>query len=124
MHDPTHEELRHFLALSLAPKVGPGIFKAILAYAGSPQRFFQISKGKASKIPKVGDKLLEIQKQESQLLRLAEDLINQAEKKGFQILTYLNPNFPKRLKAQDDSPVVLFTKGKSITLSIKRYQLG
>lgn len=113
MHDPKHEELRYFLALSLAQKVGPGIFKAILAYSGSPQRFFQLNKGKASKIPRVGDKLLEIQQQESQLLRQADELIDQADKKGFQILTSLNPEFPQRLRTLDDSPVVLFAMGKS-----------
>ncbi len=52
------ENLRYHLALSLAPKVGPGIFKAILAYSGSAKAFFSLSKGKASKIPRVGEKLL------------------------------------------------------------------
>jgi DNA processing protein len=67
------ENLRYHLALAQAPKVGPGIFKAILAYSGSAQTFFTLSKGRAGKIPRVGEKLLEIQKQSESLLRKADE---------------------------------------------------
>lgn len=105
------ENLRYHLALSQAPKVGPGVFKAILAYSGSAKAFFNLTKGKASKIPRVGEKLLTIQKQAESLLKSADDLINLSEKKGFNILTSTDPNFPSRLKMQEDGPVILFTQG-------------
>jgi DNA processing protein len=111
MQEHTDEELRYFLALALAPKIGPGGFKAILAYAGSIKQFFQLTKGKASKIPRLGDKIHDLLRQEAQLLKSADDLLNQADKKGFTILTSLNPKFPQRLKLQVDSPIVLFSKG-------------
>lgn len=105
------ENLRYHLALSQAPKVGPGIFKAILAYSGSAKAFFNLTKGKASKIPRVGEKLLAIQKQAESLLGKADDLINLSEKKGFKILVSTDPSFPSRLKMQEDGPVILFTQG-------------
>lgn len=105
------ENLRYHLALSQAPKVGPGIFKAILAYSGSAKAFFNLSKGKASKIPRVGDKLLAIQQQANSLLEKADDLINLSAKKGFKILISTDSQFPTRLKMQEDGPVVLFTQG-------------
>jgi DNA processing protein len=105
------ENLRYHLALSQAPKVGPGIFKAILAYSGSAKAFFNLTKGKASKIPRVGEKLLAIQKQAESLLKSADDLINLSEKKGFKIIISTDPNFPSRLKMQEDGPVILFTQG-------------
>jgi DNA processing protein len=105
------ENLRYHLALSQAPKVGPGVFKAILAYSGSPKAFFNLSKGKASKIPRVGEKLLEIQNQATSLLRKADDLIMLCEKKGYRILVSTDPKFPARLKAQEDAPVILFSQG-------------
>lgn len=111
MLDHKDEDLRYFLALALAPKIGPGSFKAILAYAGSIKNFFQLTKGKAAKIPRGGEKIQSLLRQESQLLRLADELINDSNKKGFQILTSLNSNFPQRLKLQSDSPVVFFSKG-------------
>lgn len=105
------ENLLYHLALSQAPKVGPGVFKAILAYCGSAKAFFNLSKVKASKIPRVGEKLLEIQKQAESHLKNAEELINLCKRKGYRILTSTDPDFPVRLKSQDDGPVVLFTQG-------------
>lgn len=105
------EELLYFLALATAPKVGPSVFKAILAYSGSPKRFFQLPKGKVAKTPNVGPKLLELRNQEQKLLSKAESLLEESLKKGFTIQTYLDPNFPQRLKLQEDGPVILFTKG-------------
>lgn len=109
--NPNLEELKYFIALALAPKIGPGIFKAIIAYVGSAKNFFSLPKGKILKTPKVGTKLLELRNQEFELLRKAEELINSCEKNGYQILTFPNPNFPSRLKIQEDSPILFFAKG-------------
>lgn len=113
MQNPTHEELRYFIALWLAPKIGPGIIKAIIAYSGSPKRFFELTKGKAAKTPRVGEKLLDIRNQEKTLLKKADELINLCETKGYNILTSIHPSFPKRFKFQEDSPALLFTQGNA-----------
>lgn len=113
MQNQAHEDLRYFLALSLAPKIGPGVFKAIIAYAGSATNFFKLPKGKVAKTPKVGEKLLALRNQENELLRKADDLINESAKKHFHILTPLHPDFPERFKLQEDSPVVIFAQGKT-----------
>jgi DNA processing protein len=105
------EELRYFIALSLAPKIGPSIFKAIIAYAGSAQNFFKLPKGKVLKTPKVGSKLLELRNQEQELIRKADELIKTCEKSGYRIFTPLDSDFPSRLKVQEDSPVLFFAKG-------------
>jgi DNA processing protein len=105
------EELRYFIALSLAPKIGPSIFKAIIAYSGSAQNFFTLPKGKVLKTPKVGSKLLELRNQEQELLRKADELIQTCEKSGYRIFTPLDSDFPSRLKVQEDSPVLFFAKG-------------
>ncbi|MBB6325518.1 DNA processing protein [Algoriphagus iocasae] len=111
--NPTPEELRYFIALWSAPKIGPGIIKSIIAYSGSAKRFFELPKGKAAKTPRVGEKLLELKNQESSLLKKADELLNESQKKGFQILTSLHSNFPQRLKSQEDSPALLFTQGNA-----------
>lgn len=113
MKNPTHEELRYFIALWSAPKIGPGILKAIIAYSGSAKRFFEIPKGRAAKTPKVGEKLLSIRNQEKSLLQKADDLLELCESKGYRILTSLHPDFPKRFKAQEDSPSLFFCQGKA-----------
>nr|WP_192351471.1 DNA-processing protein DprA [Algoriphagus sp. Y33] len=113
MQNQAHEDLRYHLALHLAPKIGSGIFKAIIAYSGSAYNFFKLPKGKVAKTPKVGEKLLALRNQESELLRKADELINVCEKEHFQILTSLHPDFPLRFNMQEDSPVVIFTQGKN-----------
>ncbi|MDR7129640.1 DNA processing protein [Algoriphagus sp. 4150] len=119
MQNQTHDDLRYLLALSLAPKIGPGVFKAIMAYSGSAYNFFKLPKGKVAKTPKVGEKLLALRNQEIELLRKADELIDECEKKHFQILTPLHPDFPQRFKMQEDSPVVIFTQGKNL-LNLER----
>lgn len=112
MKNQHHEALRYYLALALAPKVGPTIFKAIVAYSGSPENFFGLTKGKASKIPQVGPRLLALREQRDELLRKSDALIAESLNGNFQILTQDHPDFPQRLKSQEDGPVLLFTKGK------------
>lgn len=110
--DPDHEQLRYHLALAIAPKVGPSLFKAIVSYSGSPKDFFRLTKGKALKIPRVGEKLLEIQKQESSLIKAADEVIESCSKKGFQIHFSTSSQFPQALKSIEDAPVILFSQGK------------
>lgn len=111
--NPNHESYRYYLALALAPKVGPSIFKAIVAYAGSAEAFFQISQGKASKIPRIGPRLLEIRNSRESLLREADELLDAADKKEFEILSLLDPDFPHKLKSLEDGPILLFKKGNA-----------
>lgn len=110
--DPDLEQLRYHLALAMAPKVGPTLFNAIVSYSGSPKEFFRLTKGRASKIPRVGEKLLEIQKQEASLLKLADEVLETCHKKGFQVQISTSSHFPHRLKTIEDAPVILFTQGQ------------
>lgn len=109
--DPTPEDKEHFIALALAPKVGPVLFKAIVAYAGSALAFFSFSQSQVAKIPRIGRRLLEIRQQRESLLFQAASLLNNQVRDGYQLLTALDEDFPKRLKNNADAPVLLFTKG-------------
>jgi DNA processing protein len=109
--DPTPEDRIHFIALALAPKVGPVLFKAIATYAGSARAFFDFKTAQVAKIPRIGRRLLEIRQQRESLLSKAESLLTNQTKEGYRVLTALDEDFPKRLKANSDAPVLLFTKG-------------
>lgn len=109
--DPTPEDKQHFIALALAPKVGPVLFKAIVAYAGSALAFFSFSQPQIAKIPRIGSRLLEIRQQRDSLLSQAASLLNNQVRDGYRLLTALDEDFPKRLKSNSDAPVLLFTNG-------------
>ena len=109
--DPIPEDKQYFIALALAPKVGPVLFKAIVAYAGSALAFFSFTQAQVAKIPRIGRRLLEIRQQRESLLSQAADLLANQLKDGYRLLTALDEEFPNRLKNNSDAPVLLFTKG-------------
>lgn len=111
MQAPSIESLRHELALSLIPKIGPSIYRGILAHAGSVEEFFAWKFGKASKITRVTKTLWEAIQDKETYLRRADEIIQSAEKKGIRILTLASPEFPGRLKLMEDAPMVLYAKG-------------
>ena len=119
MSAPVNDALADHIALSLIPQIGPGIFKTIISYCGSPKNFFTMPKGKAEKIPGIGLKLLSQRSQYPQYLAQANKIISNSAKYGVQIHTYLDASYPVRLKAFADSPVILFTKG-NVNLNPKR----
>ncbi|EON74951.1 Rossmann fold nucleotide-binding protein Smf possibly involved in DNA uptake [Lunatimonas lonarensis] len=111
MEKPIGEDLLYAVALSLVPQLGPGIYKNIISYSGSAKRFFELPRGKASRIPGIGPKLLVQLQAKDTFLRQAEVLLEEAEKEAVSVVTYLDPAFPQRLKAFPDAPILLFTRG-------------
>jgi DNA processing protein len=110
---PTQEkdDLLYDIALSLIPKIGPSVYRNIIAYIGSSKNFFELPERKVLKIPRVSKNLLAIRQQKSELLKQADQLINTCFKKKIDILTFSDTNFPQRLKSIDDSPMLLFKRG-------------
>ena len=111
MLNPVNDTLLYNLALSTVPQIGPGIFKNIISYCGSSKNFFNMPRGKAEKIPGIGQKLLTLRNQKDEFLRLAEKMIKDCSKRAMQIHTYLDASYPTRLKPFPDSPVFIFSKG-------------
>ena len=68
MSNPNNEELIFELALNLIPKIGPSLYRNILAYTGPAKDFFDLPPGKISKIPRVNKKLSEIRKDKDQYI--------------------------------------------------------
>jgi DNA processing protein len=112
MLTPLTDELHYQLALHRIPKIGPTVYRNVLAYTGSAKRFFEMPAGKAAKIPRISQKLLELRKDKAAYLKEAEEIISNCQKKNINITTFSNPEYPSRLKSVDDCPMVLYTKGK------------
>ncbi|HSI75777.1 MAG TPA: DNA-processing protein DprA [Lunatimonas sp.] len=112
MEKTTHDSLLYTVALSLIPKIGPGIYKNIISYSGSAKQFFALSKGKIQKIPGVGTKLSEVLHAKDTYLKEASQILDEAHRNGVQVISYLDKEFPQRLKSFSDSPVLLFSRGE------------
>ncbi len=112
MINPPNEALHYQIALSLIPKIGPTLYRNIIAYSGSAYGFFNLTNGKAAKIPRIGQKLIALKKGKVEYLQKAEELINNCLKHNIRILPLEHPDFPDRLKTMEDCPMVIFLKGE------------
>ena len=112
METPNHDTLLYNVALSLIPKIGPGIYKNIISYSGSARHFFSMPKGKIQKIPGLGPKLSEFLHSKDTYLKEASRIIEEAHRNGVKVVCYLDKDFPQRLKSFSDAPVILFTRGE------------
>ncbi len=106
-----HHQLPYQIALTLIEGVGPVRAKSLLAYCGSPEQIFKTKKSELLKIPEIG----EIGAQaiaKANVLKRAEEEAKFIEDKNIQPLFFTDKNYPSRLKLCDDSPVLLYARGK------------
>lgn len=105
------EEKIYQLSLSLLPKVGPITARTLVSYCGSPEAVFRASKKALLKIPRIGPVVANEIKTGKVILR-AERELALIQENGIKMLFYLDDQYPRRLKAFEDSPICLFFKGE------------
>ena len=105
------EDKLYQVALSLAPQIGPVLSKQLINHFKTPQNIFSAPKGKVSKIRGIGPKLTNVIDNKTELLRRAEQIMEQSVKKDIRIHYYQEPSYPQRLLEINDAPIVLYSKG-------------
>jgi len=99
-----------FLALYLVPGIGSLLFKQLISYCGSAENVFSTKKSNLLKVPGIGpitaDSILA-----KETFAFAEKELEKSEKEQVNLLFYTDKQFPHRLNAIDDAPVLLYTKG-------------
>lgn len=113
------EDKLYQVALSLIPKIGPVLSKQLINYFESPKTILSTPRGKLTKIPGVGEKLVRLIPKQQDLLAQAERVINDSSKKNIGIHYYKEASYPKRLLAINDAPIVLYSKGNVALNPIK-----
>ncbi|GAB4467852.1 MAG: DNA-processing protein DprA [Thermoflexibacter sp.] len=104
----------HQLALTFISGIGCSLSKQLISYCGSAEKVFQMPKSKLLRIPNIGEILADqIISQSKEALQKAEKEVLKCEKEGVSILSYLNKDYPVRLKQLEDAPTVLFYRGKA-----------
>ena len=98
------------IGLTLIPGIGPITAKKLISHCGSVEAVFQEKKELLTKIPHVGPVLAKEITQQS-ILGRAEKEIDFMSQNGIIATSYLDDNYPQRLKNCVDSPIVLFSKG-------------
>jgi DNA processing protein len=103
-------ELKYFLSLYKTPLIGPRLIRTVIAYSGSAEAVFREKKDSLQKIPGIGSKLAKQILSYKDFDRIDKELAF-IEKHKIQVLTYLDENFPRRMKDLEDAPPLLFYKG-------------
>ena len=112
-------DLRDCLALWSVPGIGSMMSKRIISYSGGIRQLFKLKNSDLLRIPGVGQNLADTISRDD-YYRSADEMIEFANKFGISILTWFDQDYPTRLKACEDSPLVIFVKGQPID-SNKKY---
>ncbi|QCR21953.1 DNA-processing protein DprA [Pontibacter sp. SGAir0037] len=108
------EQTQYEIALTLLPNIGDITVRMLVSYCGSAKAVFQAPKEKLLKIPGIGDKTATgLLNGKTEALRRAEGIIKQAQELHVKTLFYTHPDFPERLKAIPDAPVLLYLRGNA-----------
>lgn len=102
----------YFIALTLIPGIGPVNAKSLLSYCGSAEKIFKTKASQLLKIPGIGEATADAIIRQDVFARVDEEMLF-LENRNIQCLTFMDDNFPKRLKNCVDSPIVLYYSGNT-----------
>ncbi|MBI1289585.1 MAG: DNA-protecting protein DprA [Flavobacteriales bacterium] len=100
----------YLIALTKVAGLGDVRIKKLVAYCGGAKEVFGQSKTFIEKIPTVGNAIASAVRN-SNVLKDAEKELEFASKNGVKVVSFLDQDYPKRLKHCEDSPVILYVKG-------------
>ena len=112
MVDKSSNALQYLIALQQVSGIGNITARQLIAYLGSAEAVFKESPSRLQKVPGVGA-LLSKNIQKKDYLALASDELDFIGRFNIKASTFLDKDYPNRLKQCEDAPLVLFSKGAS-----------
>jgi DNA processing protein len=106
------DQLRYKIGIGLIPKIGPVLTKRLIAYCGSAEGIFMEKRSKLSKIPGIGERLVD-HILSHRNLDMVDEEIEWLTRNGINAQFYLDDDYPERLRQCEDAPVILYIKGKT-----------
>ncbi|MFN8310853.1 MAG: DNA-processing protein DprA [Chitinophagales bacterium] len=98
------------IALSMLPSIGSVLAQNLLAYCGSCENVFKMSKSRLQRVPGIGeDRAARIVS--SDVLKRAEKELKFLERENIVPLFFTDEAFPQRLKQCADMPLLLYYNG-------------
>lgn len=103
----------HLIALTLIPGIGNAYARKIISHLGNASELFELSKKDLLSLPRINNDMANgiVNKV---FLEEAEQEILFCEKNKIDIRSFLDNNYPKRLKQCEDAPLMLYCKGEDV----------
>jgi DNA processing protein len=110
------KNLLAFVSFSHFLGIGPMKFKQLVSYFGNPEKAYQTKAEDLIKVlgPKLGEKFIQFRQKFN-----PEQIIADLTKKGIQILTLEDNDYPEQLKNISDPPICLYAVGNKKILTRK-----
>ncbi len=109
--DAMENSIFYLIALCRVPMVGPILGRILISYCGSAEAVFKTPINKLARIPQIGPSIAQSLHSPAALCQ-AEDELKRIEKEGICAISYLDTDYPGRLKHFEESPLVLFIRGE------------
>ncbi len=106
------QNLIYLLALQQTTGIGDVFAKKLIKHCGSAEAVFKEKTDNLLKIDGIGLKKIKGFSNKKLLLDKAEIELKFIEKKKIQVLSFMDNDYPERLKHSIDSPILIFQKGK------------
>lgn len=113
-----HSQQLYQIALTFVAGIGPVKSRLLLAHCGNAEQVFREKKTSLQKIPEIGSHTAGLLQNKAALER-AELELKFIEERGIQTLFFTDTHYPERLKSCEDSPVLIYVKGK-LNLNVPR----
>ncbi len=104
-------ELLSLVALRNAQGVGDLSIKQLVSHFGSASAIYKLSKAELLKVHGIGDVTASAIVNKS-TFEIAEKIIKDCTTHGVELCSYLDNEYPERLKLIDDAPAILYSKGQ------------
>ncbi len=104
-------QLLYKLGLTLINGIGLVNARKLLAACGDAKSIFDAKPQKLLSIHGIGQQVVSQLKEKDKILRAAEEEIQRCEREKISCIFFADSNFPKRLRACEASPLMLFVKG-------------
>lgn len=105
-----NEQLLYYLALQSSDGIGDINAKKLIAHCGSAEAVFKEKSHQLKKIDGIGQRIIKGLKN-ANVMHRAEAELEFINKNNVQVSTFLEDDYPERLKHCIDGPIVLFQKG-------------
>lgn len=106
------EELFYSVALSMVPEVGPVLAKNLLSYAGGAREVFRLARTRLERVPGIGPYTAERVASFADFKRVERQL-EYLGKTDARVIRYHEPDYPQRLKRNNDAPLLLYFRGNA-----------